>query len=99
MVLEAILLVLPSYVVLPSTLPTLATTILRGLCTMRLRAGASGRVRRAPQRMPTTCTSIAAMLIRSTTTFVASVAPYAAPRSRVDRSSTWDRIPQYPKEL
>ena len=51
---------------------------------MRLRTGASGRVLRTPRRLPTACTSLAAMSIRRTTTLVAPVAPYAAPRSRVD---------------
>ncbi len=50
---------------------------------MRLRAGASGHVRRTPLRMPTAWSSIAAASIRSTASLVAPVAPYAAPRSRV----------------
>ena len=85
MVLRIVLLVLPSYVVLPSALPTLATTVtLRGLWTLRLRMGTSGHVRRTPQRVPTACTSLAALLIRRIAAFVVTVAPYAAPRSRVD---------------
>ena len=100
MVLQVTKLKLRKSKVVPSTLLTLATTItLRGLWTLRLRVGASGTVRRTPRRMPTTCTSVAALLIRRITAVVVTVAPYAAPRSRVDRSSTWDRIPQYPKEL
>ena len=51
---------------------------------MRLRTGPSGRVLRTPRRVPTACTSIAAMSIRRATTIVVAVALYAAPRSRVD---------------
>ena len=51
---------------------------------MRLRAGASGHVRRTPLRMLTTWASLSALSIRRTSTLAAAVTPYAAPRSRVD---------------
>ncbi len=69
---------------LPSTLPTLATTLLRARCTVRLRTGASGHVRRTPLRMLTTWASLSALSIRRTSTLAAAVTPYAAPRSRID---------------
>ena len=84
MVLRIALLDLPGYVLLLSTLPTLATTILRARCTVRLRTGTSGLVLCTIHRLPTTCTSVAAVSVRRTSAFVATVAPYAAPRSRVD---------------
>ncbi len=84
MVLEITKLDLPSCVAVPSALPTLATTILRARCALRLRSGTSGLVLRSVHRLPTTCTSIAAVSIRRASAFVAAVAPYAAPRSRVD---------------
>ena len=84
MVLRIVLLVLPSYVVLPSTLPTLATTILRARCSLRPRVVTTGLVQCTFRQMPTTCTSIAAVSIRRAPAFVATVSPYAAPRSRVD---------------
>ncbi len=90
MVLPAMQLDLPGYVLLLSTLPTLATTILRARCTMRLRTGSTGLVQCTFRRMPTTCTSVAALSIRRSTALVASVAPYAAPRSRVDSTMRLD---------
>ena len=96
MVLRMILLDLLSCVLLPSTLPTLAITItIRARCTLRLRTGTSGFVLRTIRRMPTSCTSVAALSIRSTTAFVATVDPYAAPRSRVDSSFNFLRTGQY----
>ena len=85
MVLRVVVLVLPSSGVLHSTLPTLATTItLRGLWSMRLRMSTSGRIRRTSLRVPTTCSFIAAVLIRRIAAVVVTVAPYVAPRSGVD---------------
>ncbi len=86
MVLQVVVPALPSSEVLPSTLPTLATTVLRARWAMRLRTGTSGLVLRTLHRLPTTCTSVAAVSVRRVTAFVAPVAPYAAPRSRVDRT-------------
>ncbi len=89
MVLRMILLDLLSCVLLPSTLPTLAITItIRARCTLRLRTGTSGLVLRAIRRLPTTCTSVAALSIRRISAFVATVVPYAAPRSRVDSNES-----------
>ena len=79
MVLRVIVLDLPSCVAVPSTLPTLATTVLRARWAMRLRAGTSGLVLWTIPRLPTTCTSVAALSVRRTTAVVATVAPYAAP--------------------
>ena len=87
MVLQVVVPALPSSEVLPSTLPTLATTVLRARCTMLLHGGSSGRVRRTLRRTPTGYTSIAAMLLRRATAVVAAVTPYAAPRSRMNSNA------------
>ncbi len=95
MVLRMIVLDPSSYVLVPSTLPTLATTVLRARCTVRLRTGTSGLVLCTIRRVPTAWASVAAVSVRRATAIVATVAPYAAPRSRVDSSFNFLRTGQY----
>ena len=54
---------------------------------MRLRGDTSGLVQRTIRRMPTAWASIAALSIRRTWAIVVTVAPYAAPRSRIDSNA------------
>ncbi len=51
---------------------------------MRPRADSFGLVLRTIRRVPTTCSSIVTVFSPRSTATVASVTPYAAPRSRVD---------------
>ena len=60
-----------------STLATTLTTMVR--CTMRVQTAATtGLVRRTPERMHTSCTSVAPVSALRITTFVATVTLFAA---------------------
>ena len=85
MVSKVMRLALPSYVLLLSTLPTLAgTSTKRASWLMLLRVDMLGRVPCTLQRVPTACTSVVVVFFRSISPVVVTVAPYAASRSRVD---------------
>ena len=98
MVLEAILLVLPSYVVLPSTLPSMATIATRVHWVVPPRKVTTGHAQCALRRIHTVWASIVIMSIHRSAPVVVTVSPYAAPRSRVD-STLQTCVRAYPHRL